>query len=95
MKFMDRQGASLGPSVSPADYAPGDVVAWKLSDGRLHIGLVVAGEAGPEVVHNIGAGAQREGRLFDWTIVGHYRYHPARATPTATWVAAAEEAATP
>ena len=95
MKFMERKGASLRPSVSPGDYASGDVVAWKLSDGRLHIGLVVAGDSGPEVVHNIGSGARREGRLFAWTIVGHYRYHPARSTPTATWVASAEGALTP
>ncbi|MCY2930224.1 MAG: DUF1287 domain-containing protein [Planctomycetota bacterium] len=88
-KFMERQGASLPPTTVAGDYRPGDVVAWRLSDGRLHIGLVVAGASGPPVVHNIGAGARREDRLFAWTIVGHYRYHPARATAAPTWVASA------
>ena len=95
MTFMERQGASQPPSTVPGDYRPGDVVAWRLAGGRLHIGLVVAGASAPDVVHNIGAGARHEDRLFAWTVIGHYRYQPARATPTATLAAAAEGAATP
>jgi len=26
------------------------------------------------IIHNIGAGAKAENRLFDWHIIGHYRY---------------------
>ena len=65
-------------SVPSRSRAPGDVVAWRLPDGRPHIGLVSdrpAGEPGRyRVIHNIGSGAQAEDRLFDFEIIGHYRY---------------------
>ena len=74
MTFFKRQGAAKPVTKNRTDYAPGDVVAWDLGRGLTHIGLVV-----PEgIVHNIGRGPQREDVLFNWKIIGHYRYEPAR-----------------
>ena len=78
--FFKRRGAALATSGDPADYRPGDIVAWNLrgSGGFLpHIGVVtdqVAPSGRPLVVHNIGAGPQLEDVLFAWPMTGHYRY---------------------
>lgn len=77
--FLTRKGARLSQSDDPADYLPGDIVAWNLrgDDGWLpHIGVVTdrIGPTGrPMVVHNIGAGPKLEDVLFDWPMTGHYR----------------------
>ncbi len=76
--WFDRQGKSLSVSNDRADYLPGDVVAWELSDGIEHIGIVTNLSSEPDkhyfVVHNIGAGARIEDVLLAWKIIGHYRY---------------------
>jgi uncharacterized protein len=74
--FFKRHGVELPVSKEPGDYKPGDIVAWKLPDGRPHIGLVSDRMSGgtPLMVHNIGAGAEAEDTLFAFTITGHYRY---------------------
>jgi uncharacterized protein YijF (DUF1287 family) len=68
----------LGPSQNGDDYKPGDVVAWALTDGRPHIGMVTERRSAdgkrPLVLHNIGMGPQIEDMLFELTITGHYRY---------------------
>ena len=78
MTYFTRMGKSLSISKKPEDYAPGDVVAWDLGNGLLHIGVVsdtrAADSRNYETVHNIGAGARLEDVLFSWTIIGHYRY---------------------
>lgn len=77
--FFSRHGQSLVPSQTPSNYQPGDLVTWMLPGNLPHIGIVVAaGKPGqnPEIVHNIGAGPQREDVLFQWPITGHYRYLP-------------------
>ncbi len=79
MTFFERRGAALPMTRRAADYKPGDVVAWDLGGGVTHIGVVVAdplGAAKPLIVHNIGAGPKREDVLFDWKVIGHYRYAP-------------------
>lgn len=78
MTFFARRGVSLPISTNPTAYRPGDVVAWRLPTGQLHIGLV-SDRPGPSggrslMVHNIGAGAQVEDVLFAWPVIGHYRY---------------------
>jgi uncharacterized protein YijF (DUF1287 family) len=77
MTFFKRKGKSL-PVASTADaYVPGDLVAWKLDGGQLHIGLVTDQKTGSGrnlIVHNIGAGARLEDVLFSWQVIGHYRY---------------------
>src|SRR6185503_15331399 len=43
MRYFERQGKRVAPG---AGYRPGDVVAWRLPNGLLHIG-VVAEQRGP------------------------------------------------
>ncbi len=80
MTFFERKKAKLPISKKAADYKPGDVVAWDLTDrGLLHIGIVSDRKTSggtPLILHNIGGGAQEEDRLFDFTIIGHYRFLP-------------------
>ena len=74
MFYFDRKNKSV-PLNGP--YEPGDVVAWRLSNGLLHIGIVSRSrnEAGrPLVVHNIGGGAQLEDVLHSFEKIGHYRW---------------------
>jgi uncharacterized protein YijF (DUF1287 family) len=80
--FFARHGQSLPVSKDAADYKPGDLVTWKLADGRPHIGLVSdrSADGRPLLVHNIGAGTQVEDILFAFTITGHYRYPPGKAS---------------
>ena len=64
-------------SKNPSDYQAGDIVSWRLDNGLAHIGVVSDGfarDGTPLVIHNIGAGAQEEDVLFNWRMVGHYRY---------------------
>lgn len=75
--FFSRHGIMLPVTDQAADYRPGDLVTWDLTDDLPHIGIVTdrPGPSGnPLVVHNIGAGPQAEDRLFAWKITGHYRY---------------------
>jgi uncharacterized protein len=77
MTFFSRHGQSLTCEKSLDAYLPGDIVAWELSDGRPHIGMVVKGNGvngWPLVVHNIGYGQEKADVLFSWKITGHYRY---------------------
>lgn len=78
MVFFSRHGTKLPISQRDPDYSPGDIVAWDLGGGITHIGIVVdhRGSSGRYmVVHNIGRGPQMEDVLFDWKIIGHYRYY--------------------
>ena len=77
MTYFRRHCEVLPNSTAAADYRSGDVVAWRLTSGVLHIGIVM-GSRSPSsgnrlVVHNIGAGAKLEDVLFSWTVIGHYR----------------------
>lgn len=78
MTYFNRKRKALQITRDPKDYLPGDVVAWDLGNGLLHIGIVV-NRRSPEsqnyhIVHNIGAGAKQEDVLFAWPIIGHYRF---------------------
>jgi uncharacterized protein YijF (DUF1287 family) len=78
MTYFQRQGRAALITSDPADYSPGDVVAWDLDHNLPHIGLVV--NVKPEggrrflIVHNVGGGARLEDVMFSWKIIGHYRY---------------------
>lgn len=78
MTYFKRRGKSLPVTTNAKDYEPGDVVAWDLGGGLLHIGIVVNLQARDSeryyIVHNIGAGARLEDVLFSWRQIGHYRY---------------------
>ena len=77
MRFFKRKGFSLKVTDSAKNYKPGDVVAWNLGGGILHVGIVsdrIDSEKVPLILHNIGSGAREESLLFDYKIIGHYRY---------------------
>lgn len=78
MTFFRRHGTMLPRTTIPADYRPGDIVAWDLGRGINHIGLVSDHKSADgmryQIVHNIGAGPRLEDRLFAFRIIGHYRY---------------------
>jgi uncharacterized protein YijF (DUF1287 family) len=78
MTFFGRKGISLQVTTSAKDYIPGDVVCWNLGGAVTHIGIVVnrksADGARYLIVHNIGSGQVLEDCLFNFTIIGHYRY---------------------
>ena len=78
MTWFERQGKLLPLTTNANEYKPGDVVAWELAGGLTHIGIVSDVKADDQqthlIIHNIGAGAQIENRLFEWKIIGHYRY---------------------
>ncbi|MBZ0274096.1 DUF1287 domain-containing protein [bacterium] len=76
MTFFARNGAVLPKSTDAADYTPADIVAWRLPNGLTHIGILVerGAHGRPLAVHNIGAGPQKEDVLFEWEIIGHYRW---------------------
>lgn len=91
-RFFSRHGETLANTRKPADYLPGDVVVWVLANGKAHIGIVVPPADGndgePWIVHNNGAGVKWESGLFDYQIIGHYRYSPHSKDATATAAAA-------
>jgi len=77
--FFTRQGKSLPTTKNSEDYKPGDVIAWDLDGkGMTHIGIVsnAYNETSKRylIIHNIGGGAQSEDVIFNWKIIGHYRY---------------------
>jgi uncharacterized protein YijF (DUF1287 family) len=76
MTFFTRQGWSRAVSDRTGNYLPGDIVAWDLGGGVLHIGIVSAAktrDGTPLIVHNIGAGTRAEDILFRFRVIGHYR----------------------
>ena len=74
--FFERRGWSLDISDNPLDYIPGDIVTCIIPPNLPHIMIVSDkknGDGIPFVIHNIGAGAQEEDRLFEFEHTGHYR----------------------
>jgi uncharacterized protein YijF (DUF1287 family) len=76
--FFARRGVRLPVTDDPGDYLPGDLVTWNL--GPLpHIGIVVSVPSNDgerfQIAHNIGRGPELEDMLFDYEIVGHFRYY--------------------
>jgi uncharacterized protein YijF (DUF1287 family) len=78
IRFFERLGTVKKISYRDNDYVPGDIVCWELSPGVTHIGIVVNIRSldGKRymIVHNIGGGQELEDCLFDFKIIGHYRY---------------------
>ena len=78
MTFFKRQGAAKLVTNNPLDYTPGDIVCWNLGGATTHIGIVVNKRSPdgkrPLIVHNIGAGQVLEDCLFDFKVIGHYRF---------------------
>lgn len=83
MTFFKAKKAELKITKIASDYKPGEIVTWNLQNknvvsGITHIGIVtnIKSQDGEHylIAHNIGAGNQLEDMLFDYTIIGHYRY---------------------
>lgn len=78
MVFFSRFGEVKAISNNAHDYLPGDIVCWNLGGGTTHIGLVVNKKSTNGnrhlIVHNIGGGQVLADCLFDYKIIGHYRY---------------------
>ena len=78
MRFFERYGTILAITQNPNDYTPGDIVCWDLGGGITHIGIVSNKTANNSesrmIIHNIGSGQILENMLFDFKIIGHYRY---------------------
>ena len=78
MVFFERKGLKLSVSSNAEDYKTGDIVCWNLGGGITHIGIVIRQRSSdgkrPLIVHNIGSGQVIEDCLFDFKIIGHYRY---------------------
>jgi uncharacterized protein YijF (DUF1287 family) len=74
--FFKRRGWQVELTQIAGDYLPGDLVTCLVPPNLPHIMVVsdrrnAAGE--PLVIHNIGAGAREEDRLFAFKLTGHYR----------------------
>jgi uncharacterized protein YijF (DUF1287 family) len=78
MAFFSRFGTIKSNSTNTNDYSPGDVVCWHLEGNLTHIGIVINKKSTDGqrylIVHNIGAGQVIEDCLFNYKIIGHYRY---------------------
>jgi len=78
MTYFSRQGVEKSISDNERDYLPGDVVCWNLGGAITHIGIVSTKKSRDKkrylIVHNIGAGQVVQDCLFDYTIIGHYRF---------------------
>ncbi len=78
MKFFERHGEVKPITENSSDYIPGDIVCWNLGGGITHIGIVSDRKPDDKnrylIVHNIGAGQVMQDCLFDFEIIGHYRY---------------------
>lgn len=82
MVFFTRAGAVLPNSADPDDYRPGDIVAWRLTAGMTHIGIVTHARSTdgrrPLMAHHQRGWPEVADVLFARPIIGHYRY-PATA----------------
>lgn len=78
MKFFERKGMVKSISQNEKDYLPGDIVCWNLGGAITHIGIVsnLKSSDGKRylIIHNIGGGQVVQDMLFDFKIIGHYRY---------------------
>ncbi len=78
MVFFSRFGEEKPISDQAEDYIPGDIVAWDLGEGITHIGIVTSRRSADAkrylIVHNIGNGQELSDCLFEFKIIGHYRY---------------------
>ena len=78
MTFFARHGTTKPITDNPNDYSPGDIVCWNLTGSVKHIGIVVKNKSEDRrrhlIVHNIGGGQVMEDCLFNFKIIGHYRY---------------------
>ncbi len=74
--YFKRQGYGIRVSKEAKDYLPGDLVTCTVAGNLPHIMIVSDRKTSKGVhliIHNIGAGAQEEDRLFEFPLTGHFR----------------------
>ncbi|WP_337967415.1 DUF1287 domain-containing protein [uncultured Flavobacterium sp.] len=76
--FFERNGEKLVITEDPKDYKTGEIVTWLINNKLPHIGIVTNKKSKDGkrnlIVHNVGNGQVLQDCLFDYKIVGHYRY---------------------
>jgi uncharacterized protein len=76
MRYFERHQINMAEKLAAREtYHHGDIVAWDLGNGILHIGIVSDKTSGraPLIFHNIGSGTKEEDILFQYRVIGHYR----------------------
>lgn len=76
--FFERKGEKLPVTQDPKDYKTGEIVTWLINNKLPHIGIVTSKKSSDGkrnlIVHNVGNGQVLQDCLFEYKIVGHYRY---------------------
>jgi uncharacterized protein YijF (DUF1287 family) len=76
--FFERKGEKLPLTQNSGDYKTGEIVIWMINNKLPHIGIVTNKKSKDGkrnlIVHNVGSGQVLEDCLFEYKIVGHYRY---------------------
>ena len=76
--FFARKGQKLPVSNNADDYKTGELVSWMIGKKYPHIGIITNKKSSdgkrPLLVHNVGNGQLLEDCLFDYEIVGHFKY---------------------
>lgn len=76
--FFERNGQKLSVTQDPKDYKTGEIVTWLINNKLPHIGIVTSKKSSDGkrnlIVHNVGNGQVLQDCLFEYKIVGHYRY---------------------
>ncbi|CAD0008642.1 DUF1287 domain-containing protein [Flavobacterium salmonis] len=79
--FFERKGTKLPVSEDARDYKTGEIVTWMINGKLPHIGIITnkKSEDGKRnlIVHNVGGGQVLEDCLFEYKIVGHFKYEGA------------------
>lgn len=77
--FFTRKGQRLTISDNPNDYKVGEIVTWMVNKKLPHIGIITHQKSTdgkrPMIVHNIGNGQVLEDCLFEYKIVGHFKFN--------------------
>ncbi len=76
--FFERKGTKLPVTQNASDYKTGELVTWMINDKLPHIGIVTSKKSSDGkrnlIVHNVGGGQVLEDCLFEYKIVGHFKY---------------------
>lgn len=75
--YFTRKGQKLMVTENAKDYKTGEIVTWMINGKLPHIGIITnkkSPDGNPMIVHNVGGGQVLEDCLFDWKIVGHFKY---------------------
>jgi len=76
--FFERKGTKLPVTQDAKDYKTGELVTWMINDKLPHIGIVTNKKSKDGkrnlIVHNVGRGQVLEDCLFEYKIVGHFKY---------------------